>query len=488
MVNPVSSRKEKFSLPSSQKAEERFFLAQELSLDGFAILRPKRQNGKIIDFVWDYANPAAHRLLRQKNLLGKDFAATLPITEKSGLLRDFVKVMESNQSSEGEIAYRTAKVSGWFQLTVIKLEDQLALSFRDITERKLWEESLRQSEARFKIITESNMIGLFFWDETGAILDANDAFLKILGYDRKAFFEKEPTWRDLTPSEFWAADEKAMAEMKKSGVCQPFEKELRHKKDFTIPVLLGAARLTAINYEGVAFVVDISERKEMEKQREIFLGHELKTPLAAIKGFAQLVFKRLEKTADQETLSYLSRINGKVDSLAQLISDLTDLTRIRADQLEFREEVFDFDALTREVIADCQAIAPNHQLILEGKTNQFIFADKSRIGQVLTNLLSNAVKYSPRAKKVIIRLNRDKNHLLVFIQDFGFGISQEDQEKIFQPFFRSALSKNEVNGVGLGLYISRQIAQHYGGNLLVKSRPQEGTTFSFSLPIRKGHA
>jgi len=464
--------------------EERFRLAQELSLDGFAILGCRRHRGQIVDFIWDYINPAAGRLLRQKDLEGRSLLTTLPVKDKRGLLKDFKTVVEKGEPFEEEIPYQTSKLSGWFRLTAVKLGDGLALSLRDITERKLWEESLKQSEARFRVITQSNMVGLFFWDENGIILDANNAFLQTLGYCREEFFQQRLNWRDLTPAEFWETDEKAMLEMKKSGACRPFEKEFRHKEGYSVPVLLGAARLEAINYEGVAFVVDISERKEMEKQREIFLGHELKTPLAAIKGFAQLLLKRLEKTADQETIDYLTRIGNKVNNLTQLINDLTDFTRIRAAQLEFRREVFWFDDLVKEVVADCQSTTKSHQIILKGKTGKAVAVDRTKIGQVLTNLLSNAIKYSPQADRVNVSLSCDGKSLIVAVEDFGFGIPKEEQEKIFQPFFRSLGSKELVSGVGLGLYISHQIVQHYGGLIQVESKKGKGSTFSFLLPVK----
>jgi PAS domain S-box-containing protein len=484
MVN-LASNASKNAPFSAGEIEERFRLAQELSLDGFAILRCFRPKGEIIDFVWDYLNPAAGKLLRRKDLPGRNLGETWPAKDKKGLLTALKRVMASGTPFEGEVAYQTDKLSGWFQLTAVKLGESLALSWREITERKLWEESLKQSETRFRVITQSNMVGLFFWDEQGTILDANEAFLKILGFNREKFFQQKRTWKDLTPPQYWPADEEAMTQMKKTGACTPFEKELRHRDGHLVPILLGAARLEAINYEGVAFVVDISERKEAEKEREIFLGHELKTPLSAIKGFAQLLLKRLQKTADSETLSYLSRISRKVDGLTGLINDLTDFTRLRSGQLEFRPEFFDFDALVKEVITDCQATSASHRFVLEGETRAKVLADKTRIGQVLLNLFSNAVKYSPQAEKVIVRLGRKQRLLIVSVQDFGFGIPAADQEKIFTPFFRSALSKNEVNGVGLGLYICRQIAGHYHGQLSIQSQEGQGTTFTFSLPFKE---
>ncbi len=465
-------------------AEKDFRTAVEISADGFGLFQAIRKKGRVVDFLWVYSNPAMERQLRTKSLVGKNLSQT-PIGEIAGNLANYLKVLETGQPFEGEVAYQTAKISGWWFQSLVKLGDGIALTLRDITERKLWEESLKQSEARFKVITQSSMVGLFFWDEKGIVLDANEAFLKMLGYSREEFFRKPRGWRDLTPAEFWSLDEKAMREMKAKGACTPFEKEIFHQDGHLLPVLLGAAQLKAINYEGVAFVVDISERKEAEKQREIFLGHELKTPLAAIKGFSQLLLKRLEKRADKETLSYLQRISSKVDGLSQLISDLTDLARLRDGQLEFREEVFDFDALIKETVADFQALTGTHRIVLEGKTQRLVFADKTRISQIVFNLLSNAVKYSPKSEEVIVRLSHDKSKLAVSVQDFGFGIPESDQEKIFEPFFRSAISKNEVSGVGLGLFISRKIIKHYGGELALQSQVGEGSTFTFSLPLKR---
>ncbi len=468
-------------------SQKNFQKALELSPDGFGILKPLYEKGKLTDFVWEYANPAAGRLLKAQgsDLVKRSLRGSLPSVDSSGLLADFIWTFETGGHFDAEVAFRRGELSGWFRITALKLEDEMAFFLRDITERKLWEESLRQSETRFRVIAQSNMIGLLFWDEEGKILDINEAFAKMIGASRENFLSSKMTLDRLTPAGYRDLDGKAMAQMRAEGSCRPFEKEIFHQDGHPIPVLWGAARLEAINYEGVAFVVDMTEKREMEKQREIFLGHELKTPLASIKGFAQLLTGRLKKDGDEKTLLYLSRISGKVDDLTQLIADLTDFTRLRSGRLELREEVFDFDELVREAVADCQSISPGHRIFCRGETGKFIQADRGRVSQVLANLLSNAVKYSPGADKVLVHLSAGKDRLTIAVQDFGFGIPEEDQEKIFQPFFRSALSKNEVPGVGLGLYISRQILKPYQGRLRVESRAGEGATFFLSLPLKR---
>ncbi len=480
--------KDQISMTTTTDAKS-FQAALELSLDGFGILNCREQE-EALDFTWEYLNPAAARMLKvpAEKALGRPLLETLPASAESGLLTDLSRVFRTGESLDAEIAYRAGRLSGWFRIMAVKLEEGVAVFLRDITEKKLWEESLKQSEARFRVITQSNMIGLLFWDEKGRILDINEALAGIIGFSREEFLSQERTLRDLTPAEFRDSEEKAIAEMKAKGACKPFEKEIYHRDGRPIPVLWGAARLEAINYEGVAFVVDMSEKREMEKQREILLGHELKTPLANIKGFAQLLTSRLKKDNDEKTLAYLSRIDSKVDDLSQLISDLTDLSRIRSGKLEWREEVFDFDQLVKEVAADCRSISETHRVLLRGKTGRIIRADRARISQVLANLLSNAIKYSPRAERVMVHLSSERARITVKVQDFGFGIPPEDQEKIFQPFFRSGFSKNEVSGVGLGLYISSQILAHYRGRLGVESEAGKGSTFYLSLPFSRAAA
>ncbi|HUV71711.1 MAG TPA: PAS domain-containing sensor histidine kinase [Clostridia bacterium] len=466
--------------------EEKFRIALQLSLDGFAILKAIRQEGKIVDFEWDYLNPAGGGMLRLKpeELLGKSLLKTLPIS-KARLFEDYARVVETGEPLELEVAYQSQKSSGWWRNMVVKLEDGIAVSWRDITERKHWEESLKQSEARFRVIAQSQMIGLFFWDEKKEILDANEAFLRILGYKQEEFFGQSLSWESLTPVEFWDRDREALAEVKKTGVCQPFEKELYAQDGSRVPVLLGAARLPAINYEGVAFVVDINERKAIEKEREILLGHELKTPLAGIKSLAQLLQSRFQKKGDQKTVEYLSKIDQKADWLTSLINDLSDLSRAKTGKLEFRDEFWDFDQLVKEGVADFQAGIKSHRIVLKGKTGKVVQVDKTRFLQVLNNLLSNAVKYSPQAKKVLVSLSNQEKEAAFAVEDFGVGIPLEDKKKIFQPFFRSTLSQDLSAGVGVGLYICSEILKHYSGRIEFKSQEGEGSCFRVFWPLPK---
>ncbi|MCL5091158.1 MAG: PAS domain-containing sensor histidine kinase [Patescibacteria group bacterium] len=467
--------------------DPRFWMAQELSLDGFALLKAVRDaKGEIRDFIWDYLNPAAAKIFKAeaKFFLGKKVSTTLPGWRKSGIFSDCLRVFKQGQGCDIEVSYELDKAVGWLRVMVVKVEDGVAVFLRDITEKKIWEKELQQSEARFRVIAESNMIALAFWDEKGIILDANEVFLKLLDYEREELLSRTLSWRELTPKEYWGVEEAAKEEVKENGSCKPFEKEYLRKDGQRLSVLVGEARLKSISFEGVTFVVDVTERKEFEKQREIFLGHELKNPLAGIKGFAQLSLKHLAGSGEEKVVANLQKIEQKVDFLTNLINDLTDLTRLRNNKMEFNDEVFEFDDLAKEIVEDF-CLTCEEKVILEGKTKQFLLADKDKINQVLMNLLTNAVKYSPQKDKVIVRLGVDHKHLQVEVQDFGIGMTKEDQEKVFTPFYRTQEAKELTSGVGLGLYICQGIIKHYGGEFKVVSERGKGSIVGFQIPLNQ---
>jgi len=138
------------------------------------------------------------------------------------------------------------------------------------------------------------------------------------------------------------------------------------------------------------------------------------------------------------------------------------------------------------VINDFQSSVKTHQIIKEGKIKEQVFADQSRIEQVLVNLLTNAIKYSPGENKVNVRIDADKNNAVVSIQDFGFGITKKDQAKLFERFYRTSDKKEmKIAGFGLGLYIAAEIVKNHSGKIWVESTKNKGSTFYFTLPLKE---
>lgn len=220
------------------------------------------------------------------------------------------------------------------------------------------------------------------------------------------------------------------------------------------------------------------------QKKDEFIGiasHELKTPLTTIKAYLEIL-NRIEK--EEPNKQYVEKTLGNVNRLQQLIYDLLDVSKIQSGQLNLNIAEFDIDTLIDETITLFQVVEGDYIIKrIGGKINQVITADRQRIEQVLVNLLSNATKYSPNEKEVIVSAAKKNGELIITIRDFGVGIRKEEQNKVFERFYRTKENSILISGFGLGLYICRDIIQRHNGKIWIKSE-DKGTSFSFSLPIK----
>lgn len=239
----------------------------------------------------------------------------------------------------------------------------------------------------------------------------------------------------------------------------------------------------------VMLLHDVSQSWQVEKQKDDFVAmasHELRTPVATIKAFAQILQRHLEKSTDEEVKKYVSKMNIQLKRLNNLVDELLDATRIGAGLLDLHKEKFDLEKLVRDLAEDFRNISDKHAIIVRGGLRKKVPADRDRIGQVLLNFLSNAVKYSPKSKKIIVTIKESDGNALVSVRDYGIGIRPEDQEKVFDRFFRVNNKRGErFPGLGLGLNISAEIIKRHEGKIGVKSASGKGSVFFFSLPLKK---
>lgn len=236
-------------------------------------------------------------------------------------------------------------------------------------------------------------------------------------------------------------------------------------------------------------IEDITERKDIEKQKDLFIGiasHELKTPITAMKGYAQILEKRLSDRLDKKDIYLIQNINKQTDRLTSLINDLLNTSRIQAGKLVLQKKKFDLEAVVTKAVVDFQFATETHQIIKEGEIKEKVYGDPNRIEEVLTNLITNAIKYSPEADTVIVKLGTDKQHAIVSVQDFGFGIDKREQAKVFERYYRT-IDKQEMNvtGFGLGLYIAAEVVKAHRGKIWVESTKGKGSTFTFTMPLKK---
>ncbi len=400
-----------------------------------------------------------------------------------------IPILSSNGKVLGTFAiyYRESRFPSEHEKRLIDLVTHTAAI---AIERKHTEEQLKESEERFRSLSRSSPVGIFLTDTQGYTTYTNPRCQEIGGFTLEeslglgCMHFVHPDDLETVASE-WA-----------KAVCDGSEYTQGMRfvhSDGTIRWTIVRSTLMFSDrgaYIGrVGTIEDITEQKAAEQRKDEFISmasHELKTPVTSIKGFTQVLQRRFKQSGDAESLRFLNIMNKQLNKLTELISDLLDLSRMQTGQLTYQEEFFDLDILVREVLEQLQATTSTHQLLLEGKTHAQIFGDKDRIGQVLINLLTNAIKYSPRADKVIVRLSIDQDHALVEVQDFGLGISEAHHKKIFEQFYQVTDPEAKTfPGLGIGLYISREIIKRHHGQLWVKSTKGGGSTFSFRLPLAK---
>lgn len=233
---------------------------------------------------------------------------------------------------------------------------------------------------------------------------------------------------------------------------------------------------------------DVTEQREAERQKDDFIAmasHELKTPVTSLKGFTQILQNHIKKRGDQQELHFLERMDGQLDKLTRLIRDLLDLSRMRSSELPLRLSIVDLNELLQNMAADMREVA-THQILIEEAGHICVYGDRERLEQVFLNLLVNAVKYSPDADKVIIHIAQTGEEARVSVQDFGIGIAEADQQKVFERFYQVSDTKTRpFSGMGIGLYLSNEIVKRHHGRIEVHSQPGQGATFLVSLPLIK---
>ena len=214
-------------------------------------------------------------------------------------------------------------------------------------------------------------------------------------------------------------------------------------------------------------------------------SHELKTPVTTIKMLVQILEEQYKYTVDPILQEYLRTIGQQVNQLTKLVTDLLDVSKIKADKFALEEKIIDFDQLVRGTVKDCQLLSPHHTLSIEGETHMQVMGDANNISRIFINLITNGIKYSPKGDRIIAHLTHVSDEVRVGIQDFGIGISEENRLKIFERFYQVGNERGQsFSGLGIGLYISAGIATQHGGRIWVESAGANlGSTFFLALPI-----
>lgn len=257
--------------------------------------------------------------------------------------------------------------------------------------------------------------------------------------------------------------------------------------------VLAAHIAVAIRHAQIYQQAELQRRQlqEIDQQKDEFISitsHELKNPMASIKGYADLMLRRSGKSHDDPNRKGLEIISQQVSRMTALLDQLLDVSRIGMDRLQLDQRPADLAVIITRIVDEMRATADQHQLHLDISDAPLMGDfDEVRIGQAVGNLLSNAIKYSPDGGDVWVRLERGahagRECGIVAVQDHGIGIPAEDREHLFERFFRARNVGPSFAGMGLGLFITRGVVERHGGRISLESEEGQGTTFLIELPL-----
>lgn len=355
--------------------------------------------------------------------------------------------------------------------------------------RSVNQPSLMSEAPSFYVYAKANPNPILVTDKEGTIKYVNAAWERLTGYASSEALGKSPHFlrSGKTPPELY----EKLQDVLRQGRSFESEEFVDRKKDgseFSIRTVFFPIQIHGKITYIVQELHDISARVGHDKQKDAFISvasHELRSPLAVIMLSLDLLKHGLGSVSDATT-DILKTLRGETERMVLLLNDLLDVSRMQSGKLPARKEARDLEESMHRIVEELRTTYPTHALDIEKIGNAQLQAlyDEGHIAQVLTNLISNAVKYSPKADRVVIRMEAEDDEAIVRVQDFGMGIGEEDQRKIFDMFYR-AQNGRSIAGTGLGLFIAAQLIAEHDGRLWVTSKLGKGSTFHFALPLLK---
>jgi PAS domain S-box-containing protein len=351
----------------------------------------------------------------------------------------------------------------------------------------------KDAKRRLQAIISQLPVGVIITDRQGRVVETNKRIDVLLGtkipigfrVGDKALLEARSKGKLINPSQ-----EPLALALATSKIVVGKEMIIKRKDGKHVYLQVSASPIH--NHEGkviaaASISTDVTQQKELEKRKDDFVNmasHELKTPITSMKLYLEVLTARLQ-TEDKNIKKILSRIRYQTENLQELVSDLLDVSKIQTGKLTFNKTEFVLNELVSEIIQDMQDSTSKHDITFHTKQKVTVYGDRFRLYQVLTNLLTNAIKYSPDGGVVKVSLKREDSKAVVRVQDFGIGIPREQQKKIFDRLYQVTDPKEKTfPGLGMGLYISKEIMRRHKGTIWVESEKDKGSTFFITLPLK----
>ncbi|AHF17358.1 hypothetical protein NIASO_06010 [Niabella soli DSM 19437] len=359
---------------------------------------------------------------------------------------------------------------------------------------------VEEKQALLAAIVSSSQDAIISKTLKGIITSWNPAAERLFGYSEKEVLGKHISL--IIPEDRIHEEDFIIQQISKGLRLEHFETMRVTSDGRQIPISLTLSPIFNERHEiiGASKIVrDISENitakqekeqlyeeiKMLNKKKDEFIAlatHELKTPITSLRGFLEV----LQKNVSPEGINFslLERCSRQVNKLIMLLNDLLDVSRVQLGKLQLRYEYFNIVSMATEVLSSFIHFE-KHTLSVKNREPIIVYADRIRLEQVLTNLVNNAIKYSPSGGDVEIKIWESRDNIHLSVRDEGIGIDNEHLAEIFSQFYRAVDDQSNISGLGIGLYISKEIIVRHGGTIEAKSRKGGGSVFTVSLPQKK---
>jgi len=414
----------------------------------------------------------------------------LPLVKQGRLIA--VLYLENNLAANVFTPATIAVLNVLVSAAAISLENSRL--YRDLQER----------EAKIRRLVDANIVGVLISNVEGPIFEANDAFLQMVQYTPEDVTSGRLRWTDLTPPEWHAVTERALAQLRTTGTCEMYEKEYFRSDGSRVPVLVAATLIGDARSETLAFVLDLTERKRAEEERERLrqaqadlaymsrvitvgelaasLAHEIKQPIAAAITDAStcLLWLQRDEPDIAEACEAASRVVKDTTRAAKIIDRVRSLYKRDTPQ----RELVDLNEIVREMMVLLQDEASRYSIPIRGDLTPGlpkVMADRVQLQQVLMNLMLNGIEAmkDTGGKLTVTSKSNEDGQLMISVSDAGVGLPGEKPDRIFEAFFTT-----KAQGTGMGLSISRTIVESHSGRLWASANTGRGATFHFSLPTQ----
>ncbi|MEJ1240737.1 ATP-binding protein [Chryseolinea sp. T2] len=487
------------------------------SLDCIMAFRALRDNrNEIVDFEWILANAVSLATLysKEKTLLGKKLLEVTPGAKSDGLFEMFRDAVESAVPSQIERQFSGDVMNAWYNITAVKLEDGLVVTFSDITSQKMQRMLIEEREVLLKDAEEVANMGSWRWMRQNDELIWSDGLYRILG---KSPLDYTPSWSSFTDN-VNLEDRPAMRSFLADLRWTPKTSRLEYRIDVNnktsyLAMVLKPAPTHTLQPDVLGTVIDITERKLYENQLKQYTSelkrsnedleqfayvasHDLQEPLRKIRAFGDLATKSHAK-GDALRVDYIQRMQSAAARMQVLIEDLLLFSRVSRSANQFERVAM--PSLMDEVLDDInEQIRREHALVEVGPLPD-IMGDHTQIRRLFQNLISNGIKFHKPDQQSIVNISgrimrssdiyseyklavAPRDWACFIVRDNGIGFEEKYAEKIFNIFQRLH-GRNEYEGTGIGLSICRKIVSNHQGHIFARSEENVGSEFIIILPV-----